>query len=252
MITFFRKIRKNLLAEGSTSKYLKYSIGEILLVVIGILIALQINNWNEDNNERKVEVDYIQNVLEDLEDDLEIFQNYQESNQKIYSLIDSIIPNLKHEDRRENIAHLAFWSRMITMEWLIIHPVERTYEQMKSSGHLRLIKDKSVADGISKYYNSITTFDGYNEAGMLWAEDYVESIGKIFDAELLRRIMLERSLQEAKPSDLLSEDPIVINQMINSLQYFNGALILGEQVSLDAKKKASDLISLINNTYDLE
>ena len=52
MIKFFRNIRKNLLSEGKTSKYLKYAIGEIVLVVIGILIALQINNWNENRKTR--------------------------------------------------------------------------------------------------------------------------------------------------------------------------------------------------------
>lgn len=57
MIKFFRKIKQNLLSEGKTGKYLKYAIGEIVLVVIGILIALQINNWNENrvttNNQEK-------------------------------------------------------------------------------------------------------------------------------------------------------------------------------------------------------
>ena len=48
MIKFFRQIRQNLIMENKTSKYLKYAIGEIVLVVIGILIALQINNWNQD------------------------------------------------------------------------------------------------------------------------------------------------------------------------------------------------------------
>ena len=48
MIKFFRKIRQNLLMDNKTSKYIKYAIGEILLVVIGILIALSINNWNEN------------------------------------------------------------------------------------------------------------------------------------------------------------------------------------------------------------
>jgi len=47
MLTFFRRIRKGLLGSGATSKYLVYAVGEIALVVIGILIALQINNWNE-------------------------------------------------------------------------------------------------------------------------------------------------------------------------------------------------------------
>jgi len=48
MLKSFRKIRQNFLSEGKTGKYLKYAIGEIILVVIGILIALQINNWNEE------------------------------------------------------------------------------------------------------------------------------------------------------------------------------------------------------------
>lgn len=48
MIKFFRKIRQNLLMENKTGKYLKYAFGEIILVMIGILLALQVNNWNED------------------------------------------------------------------------------------------------------------------------------------------------------------------------------------------------------------
>jgi hypothetical protein len=55
MIKFFRKIRQNLLSEGKTGKYFKYAIGEIVLVVFGILIALSINNWNENKKERKEE-----------------------------------------------------------------------------------------------------------------------------------------------------------------------------------------------------
>ena len=56
MIKFFRKIRQNLLVENKTGKYLKYAIGEIVLVVIGILIALQINNWNENRKDNFVEL----------------------------------------------------------------------------------------------------------------------------------------------------------------------------------------------------
>src|SRR5210317_1943342 len=55
MIKFFRKIRQDLLSEGKTGKYFKYAIGETVLVVIGILIALQINNWNEQRKADKAE-----------------------------------------------------------------------------------------------------------------------------------------------------------------------------------------------------
>lgn len=52
MLKFFRSIRKGLLSDGKTSKYFKYAVGEILLVVIGILIALQINTWNQNRQDR--------------------------------------------------------------------------------------------------------------------------------------------------------------------------------------------------------
>ena len=66
MITLFRKIRQKLLAENKIGKYLKYAIGEIILVVIGILIALQINNWNELRKQQQVELKYFYNLKNDL------------------------------------------------------------------------------------------------------------------------------------------------------------------------------------------
>lgn len=75
MIKFFRKIRQNLLMENKTGKYFKYAIGEILLVVIGILIALSINNWNQDRNNRVLEKYYLQRIIEDLEADIDEMNN---------------------------------------------------------------------------------------------------------------------------------------------------------------------------------
>ena len=69
MIKFFRKIRKTLADDNKPLKYLRYAIGEIVLVVIGILIALQINNWNEHNNLSKKEVALLINIKNDLEAD---------------------------------------------------------------------------------------------------------------------------------------------------------------------------------------
>ena len=59
MLTFFRHIRKSLLGSGQARKYLLYAIGEIALVVIGILIALQINNQNIYKQERSIEKEYL-------------------------------------------------------------------------------------------------------------------------------------------------------------------------------------------------
>lgn len=74
MLRFFQKIRKNLLSENKTGKYLKYAIGEIILVVIGILIALQVNNWNE---KRKLEArvnENLHSLAQELKSNKEVIQ----------------------------------------------------------------------------------------------------------------------------------------------------------------------------------
>ncbi len=69
MISLFRKIRHKLLQQNRVTRYLAYAVGEILLVVIGILIALSINNWNEENKNAKRENAFLINLQEDLRSD---------------------------------------------------------------------------------------------------------------------------------------------------------------------------------------
>ena len=71
MIKFFRKIRLNLLSEGKTGKYLKYAVGEIVLVVFGILIALQINNANENRKTNGIKKEYYRQILVDLDKEID-------------------------------------------------------------------------------------------------------------------------------------------------------------------------------------
>tara|TARA_R110002050_G_scaffold291230_1_gene445542 strand:+ start:474 stop:755 length:282 start_codon:yes stop_codon:yes gene_type:complete len=70
MIKLFRNIRQNLLSEGKTGKYLKYALGEIFLVVIGILIALSISNWSERNKTQEKVNTFITSLKSDLINDL--------------------------------------------------------------------------------------------------------------------------------------------------------------------------------------
>jgi uncharacterized coiled-coil protein SlyX len=93
MIKFFRKIRQNLLSEGSTGKYLKYAIGEIVLVVIGIFIALQLNIWNEN---RKMEQEII-TVLTEVQKDLGTNIQQSEYLFDYYERRDSIISLALHD-----------------------------------------------------------------------------------------------------------------------------------------------------------
>lgn len=83
MIKFFRKIRQNLLSEGKTGKYLKYAIGEIILVVIGILIALGINNWNNESKDIKLNKEYLSRIHRDIVQDTINFRAIIKDNENI-------------------------------------------------------------------------------------------------------------------------------------------------------------------------
>ena len=100
MIKFFRHIRKRLLSEGKTGKYLTYAIGEIVLVVIGILIALQINNWNETRQIKKVEKEILNVLLEDLNSAKSFSAQYIRSEQHYLDIIETIL----HTDSLKTIS----------------------------------------------------------------------------------------------------------------------------------------------------
>ena len=91
MIKFFRKIRYDLIEKNKTGKYLKYAIGEIILVVIGILIALSINNWNENRKTKIAEFELYKVILKDLElnkekvqDEIKYFNEVQSMQYYVY------------------------------------------------------------------------------------------------------------------------------------------------------------------------
>lgn len=96
MIIFFQTIRQNLLMENKIGKYFKYDIGEISLVVLGILIALQLNSWKEENTEKKLVKQYISSLIEDLKSDTTSIRRIQKF-RKIKGLkTDSLMQILKN------------------------------------------------------------------------------------------------------------------------------------------------------------
>ena len=138
MIKFFRHIRKRLLSEGKTGKYLTYAIGEIVLVVIGILIALQINNWNEQRKENIKE----QAMLKRLEK--EFISNKEQLLDKIqlrHTLIENCRRLLEYVDEPQNAKRDSILVYLSTIQPPTFDPIQN---DLVSSGNIEILKDEEL------------------------------------------------------------------------------------------------------------
>lgn len=149
MITIFKKVRQKLLSENKTGRYFKYAIGEIILVVIGILVALQINNWNELRKQKLVEIDILEGIRNDiLEDTIDLNANIRNYKKQIKS--DSIrldhLSNKREKDKKIiNLLALA----TIRDNNLILH--DSHFQEAKLKG-LAIISNKNLRITISRLY----------------------------------------------------------------------------------------------------
>ena len=138
-----RTIRQNLIMKNQNGNYYKYAVGEIILVVLGILIALSINNWNENRKNKKKELVLINNIIEDLGLDLiHINKSLNEVvNQKelVDDLIEKIIDNKKKLDY-EKISLLRFSSDF------------RPISQRNHSESISNLNDDFIRDILQKYF----------------------------------------------------------------------------------------------------
>ena len=150
MIKFFRKIRYNLLSENKTGKYLKYAIGEIILVVIGILIALQINTWNEQRKERAKEQVLLQQLREDYQTNLTQLEEKMTTREKILVSAVALLEAFDYPEKANRdmvIKHIAMIGNDPTFD-----PVQN---DLNSSENLRLIRNTKLSRLLSNWSSDV-------------------------------------------------------------------------------------------------
>ncbi|GAA4280074.1 DUF6090 family protein [Gaetbulibacter aestuarii] len=150
MIKFFRNIRKTLINQGKTTKYLNYAIGEIVLVVIGILIALQINNWNETRKAKIKSRNYLIEIKSDLKADTILFNtgikhlnNYIADEEWVLNATDY---TFKDADRLWDC--ISGWYMPLSVN-------TRTFKEMQNQGSSKLVGFDALSEKINTYYTII-------------------------------------------------------------------------------------------------
>jgi hypothetical protein len=148
MTKLFRKIRQNLLSEGRTRKYLKYAIGEIVLVVIGILIALQLNNLNESKKNSLFEKEILSQIQENLKSDRLVLKKIELNFSKAISSSDKIL-NAEVSQKTED--SIKSWLGAI-IQFDRFQPLTNAYEVVKSNG-LDRISNQQLRFLLGRYYD---------------------------------------------------------------------------------------------------
>ncbi|MCX2718021.1 DUF6090 family protein [Lentiprolixibacter aurantiacus] len=152
MIKFFRRIRQKLLSENKFSKYLLYALGEIVLVVIGILIALAVNNWNQSKKESRLGDDLLLRIHRDLVKDTINFNSDIVRNDLLREDLKTLLIELYDGvDTMGEVEKMsATWDQMLDQAF---SPNDNTYKSMLSSGTLGLIKNQDLKDEILDLYS---------------------------------------------------------------------------------------------------
>ena len=149
MHKFFRNIRQKLIIEGQTNKYLKYAIGEIVLVVIGILIALQINNWNEYRKERLLERNLLEGVLKSIVSDTTQLSYEIDNFNELLEYADYIKMKFIDSSAYEKKLDTAFAQIAISH---LYSPDYTAFDRVTSVG-VDIIKNDSIRDLMVHYYD---------------------------------------------------------------------------------------------------
>jgi hypothetical protein len=156
MIKFFRKIRQRLLTENKFSKYLIYGIGEIVLVVIGILIALQINNWNQSKQEKTSLSEYLTSIAQNIKVDIENLEYIKTTRENTVARVPRMTFTLLYSDFLDR-KDVKFGSEVLSTisNFEYFNADLSGFESIKNSGYLSKLKGKDLENLIYRYYNLV-------------------------------------------------------------------------------------------------
>jgi len=151
MINFFRKIRKKLADDNKPLKYARYAIGEILLVVVGILIALSINNWNEDRKEKILKDTYTKQLANNLKKDIILLEEYVELNNFFDDESFYLLDYLLNRNGEPDFYRLTK-ATMLASDIRTASSNASVYNDLISTGNLKLYENPSFKDLLNDYF----------------------------------------------------------------------------------------------------
>nr|WP_321222148.1 hypothetical protein [uncultured Psychroserpens sp.] len=198
MIKLFRHVRKSLIEDNKMSKYFKYAIGEIILVIIGILMALQINNWNEN---RKTKLDLhnsIYAMVNELNENIQFMTTEKNNFQNRVDGLQRILDNSESEN------DLKFILNYFALD-LNSKSFSKVFELIKENKQLQLIDNKDLIKKINQFYEyTLPDMEEYTS----WHDGFVSNN---IDPYILENIPIKKN----------GVEPSVAKQLLTEVKFKN-------------------------------
>lgn len=153
-------MRKLFLFDNKVAKYLSYAFGEILLVVIGILMALQVNNWNEERKDRKREIDYLHRILSEIErDSANLHSSINLTSNKVAQ--GKRLLSLNKLDSSLTDSAQFIWDIFLIGRGGSYSPYIPAYQELVSTGEVNVIHNKTIIELLERYLNRTNGLESF-------------------------------------------------------------------------------------------
>jgi len=241
MIKFFRKIRQQLLSENRITTYFLYAIGEIFLVMVGILLALQVNNWNEDRKLEQKESVYLkglkQNLLESKKELNRVIEESDITANSINYLVKVVRDN-------EQIGERALDSLIMkAMGYTKYQTRQGVIDELTSSGQVSIIKSDYLRTEIASWNANLINIREAEEMGKDAFFDYSDRLSKYFD---FSGMTSDEKVFNAESRALFLSD-INTRNTLAQIRYSSQAL---NEAYLEKREHIDTLIIVINKELE--
>jgi len=257
MISLFRKIRQKLLSQNQVTRYIIYALGEILLVVIGILIALQINNWNSERQENQEEIKTLKALRVDFLQSKDNVERTIFNQSRVVNFNSKLLKALIEEDISLHPDTLGMYIYRGALSYWKVEPTNGTYDALISSGKTSLLKNSQFNRLLAEYAAQLK-FGFEDEDESIDLTTILVEKGAVFSPILGNEMLKEFQLIDTEKSYPASE----LNQAKSKLmedESFQGVLVkkaILESNRLDYHQsilsKLNVLLELIDQELDLK
>ncbi|MBT8394789.1 MAG: hypothetical protein HKO81_00760 [Flavobacteriaceae bacterium] len=266
MIKFFRKIRYGLIEKNKTGKYLKYAIGEILLVVIGILIALGINNWNENRKLRNQEIIYLDNLKNDINSQIQMLDVYIEFEDIIIDQTKDIIKHYELNDGFNNMDSIYPKLHDLTIRWTFSN-ANTTLMQLLNSNQINIIQNRQLKEDLIAYNQQIdlftknTNINNTNLVDNFTTQTFIEIGSYAFYGNSKRMVkkfndFYSFETKKVSNSELKNistqfiNEPKIKLELINKVVYRNTLSSLQKSGNLGLKERSEQILLMIEKEIE--